>query len=110
MKQDSIKQVINDPRLKFIVRKKWRLSFALSAGMTAIYAAFVLVMVFKTAWLLPQVTSTNPFNTGLLLTFVMLVLIVSSMFCYLLFRGNDTHNDIHKLIAEYDEQNIDKPD
>lgn len=105
-----MKQVLKDPRFKSIVRRKWWLSFGLSTGMTSIYAVFVLVMIFKRSLLLRPVTSANPFNTGLMLTLVLLLIIIVSMFCYLLFKGNDTHDDIHNLIAEHDENQTGKSD
>lgn len=101
------KLVLSDPRFKSIVSRKWRLSFGLSAGMTAIYAVFVLVIVFKRSWLLLPVTSANPFNTGLMFTLIMLLVIIVSMFCYLFFKGNDRHDDIHELVAEHNESQTD---
>ena len=101
-------QALKDPRFKAIVRKKWRLSFGLSLAMIFIYAAFVLVMVFKPEWLLPAVFTANPFNVGLLLTLIMLLFIMGSMIAYLFFKENDAHADIHQLIAEHHESEQDK--
>jgi len=108
--KNSNKPVLNDPRFKSLVGRKWRLGFGLSAGMTGIYAVFVLVMVFKRSWLLLPVTSVNPFNTGLMLTLVMLLFIIVAMFCYLFFKGNDIHDDIQELISEHNEVQIENTD
>ena len=104
MDKNSFNQVLNDPRFKVIVRRKWLLSFGLSVSMTSIYALFVLVMIFKPEWLLPAVSAGNPFNVGLLLTLVMLLFIMVSMIGYLFFKENDGHADIHKLITEHEDR------
>jgi len=108
MDKNSFKQVLKDPRFKVIVRRKWLLSFGLSASMTSIYALFVLVMIFKPEWLLPAVSAGNPFNIGLLLTLMMLLFIMGSMISYLFFKENDTHADIHKLIKEHEGRETDQ--
>lgn len=103
MEINSNKRVLSDPRFKSLVRKKWWLSFGLSIGMTSMYAAFVLVVIFKPEWLLLTVTAANPFNLGLTVSLVMMLIIIGSMLCYVFFKGNDTHDDIRKLIADHDE-------
>lgn len=101
-------QVLEDPRFKDIIRRKWLLGFGLSITMIIIYAAFVLVMILKPEWLLPEVFSANPFNFGLLLTLIMLLFIMGSMIVYLFFKGTDAHADIHQLIAEHHENGQDR--
>jgi len=83
-----------------MIRKKWLLGFGLSAVMILIYAAFVLIMVLKPEWMLPPISADNPFNVGLLASVLLLLLVMGSMYCYLLFRGNDSHSDIRELIAD----------
>ena len=108
MENTSYYRVHNDPRFKRILWKKWRLSFGLSISMIFLYLAFVLIMVFKPEWLLLPGTPANPFNIGLSITLGLLLFIMGSMFCYLLFKENETHDDIHNLIAEHHEGQSDK--
>lgn len=102
MDKNGPSQVLKDPRFKVIVRKKWRLSFALATSMTLIYVAFVLTIIFKPEWLRPTVSSGNPFNIGLLLTLIMILFIMGCMIGYVFFKRKDSHADIHQLIAEHE--------
>lgn len=101
MNHQTFKQVLNDPRFREIIKKKLLLGLVLSVAMTSIYAAFVLIMVFRPDWMLPPISVSNPFNIGMLSSLLLLMLIMISMVCYFFFKGNDTHSDIHKLIDEY---------
>jgi uncharacterized membrane protein (DUF485 family) len=107
MSPHTAKILLNDPRFRKIIRKKWLLGFGLSAVMIFIYAAFVLIMVLKPEWLSPSIWADNPFNVGLLSSVLLLMLIMGSMFCYFLCTRNDTHSDIHKLIAEHENREED---
>jgi uncharacterized membrane protein (DUF485 family) len=100
--ENSLALIHKDPRFKILIRRKWLLSFGLAVSMISIYVLFVLVMIFMPDWLLTAVSAGNPFNIGLLLTLLMLLFIMGSMICYLFFKENDTHTDIHKLIAEHE--------
>ena len=102
-------KLLNDPRIRGQIRKKLILGFGLSAIMILVYAVFVLVMVFKPDIFLTVLTAGNPFNVGLLASIFLMVLIMVSMFLYLLLRGNDVHADLHNLITEIDDRN-DDPD
>ena len=101
-------QVLQDPRFKIMIRRKWLLSFSLSLVMIFIYAAFVLAMILRPEWLMHAVFAANPFNFGMLLTLIMLLFIMGSMIGYLFFKETDAHADIHQLIAEHHESEQDK--
>ena len=98
-------QVVKDPRFTTIIRRKWLLNFGLSAAMMIIYAAYVLIMILAPQWLLPALSPSNPFNVGLLLTLILLLFIMVAMIGFLLLRGNDTHADIHRFIAQHRDEN-----
>jgi uncharacterized membrane protein (DUF485 family) len=101
MHYQNAHQLMQDKRLRQLIRKKQRLSFLFALTIIVLFFGYILVIAFTPGAFSVGLAAGGVINLYLLVSVGLIILICILMNVFIALKARDSHEDIHELVRQF---------
>lgn len=104
MRYENAHQLMQDERLRRLIRKKQRPSFLFALAIIVLFFGYILMIAFAPGALSVGLAADGVINLYLVVSVGLIVLVCVLMNLFIALKARDRHEDIHDLVRRLKEE------